>query len=112
MPRRYELEISIPATERQKRQHLQAARKEVSMPSLLTLPKWAREKIERLQHDLDRNNRRAAQDAAKIEKQSEDIQCLLDVVRNVRPDLFDKWNNGTSLKELVEASKVQAARKE
>mgnify|MGYP001568501953 CR=1 FL=1 len=73
--------------------------------NVLRLPKWAQDMIGKLRTDKERLQRQLTRNEEKTVKQSGDLQALLDIVRNLRPDLFDRWSNGTSLEELIEASK-------
>lgn len=73
--------------------------------NILKLPKWAQELIQRQKDEKDRLARLLKQAEDKVVKQSEEVQALLNIMRNLRSDLFDKWNHGMPLKDLVEASK-------
>lgn len=77
------------------------------MPSILNLPKWAQAIIDQQRHRYERAERQVKRLNAEVEKQSGEKQSLLDIVRNLRPDLFDKWNTGTPLEYLVELSKKE-----
>lgn len=69
--------------------------------TLLSLPRWAQEQFKGVQWAKERAERDVTRHLATIEKQSGEVQALLDIVRAIRPDLFDLWNNGTSLDDLV-----------
>lgn len=75
------------------------------MSSLEKQPQWIRNWISDLERERDRIIREAKQLSTKCEKQSEEIQYLLDIVRNLCPDLYEKWNSGIQMKEILELSK-------
>ena len=74
--------------------------------NILKLPKWAQELIQRQKYDEERLQRSLTAAETKCEKQSEEIQALLDIVRVVRPDIYDRWNHGSSLLELADMTKI------
>jgi hypothetical protein len=75
------------------------------MLSVLSLPKWARKIIEQQKYEKERLQRSLDASQRKVVSQSEEIQYLLDIVRNLRPDLISRWNMGVPLATLLEESK-------
>jgi hypothetical protein len=72
--------------------------------NLIRLPKWAQSLIRENGYQRDRLTVALSKAEAKTVKQSEEIQALLDILRNVRPDLYRRWNEGTPLAQLVKES--------
>ena len=79
------------------------------MPRLIIKqPKWVQDIINSQRNTIETLNRNYAKACDLNVKKSEEIQYLLDIVRNIRPDIFDAWNTGTGMDELLEMSKKPA----
>lgn len=68
-------------------------------------PEWVQEAVRQINYQCESLKRSSVRHLKQIEQYSEDNQLLLDLLRNLRPDLFNLWNTGTTLQALVEMTK-------
>lgn len=65
------------------------------------LPKWAQEEFARLDNTINRQCRQYSNILEQLGKQQEEFQAAIDTIRNLRPDLYDKYNEGYKMTDIL-----------
>ena len=66
-----------------------------------SLPKWAQEQIAQKHQAIERLEGILRRAEARLVKQDDDNQALLDIMQSLSPSLYERWNNGESLVDLA-----------